>query len=106
MIGIIWIADEPVPITPTRRREKSTPCSGQSPLWYLLPWKLSNPGKGGTRGNERLPVAMMQNGAWKTSPPAVVTVQRSAPRPNTADTTRACVWMKGRSASRSATWLM
>ena len=32
MIGIDWIADEPVPMTPTRRPVKSTPSCGHSPV--------------------------------------------------------------------------
>jgi hypothetical protein len=32
MIGIDWIADEPVPITPTRWPVKSTPSCGQRPV--------------------------------------------------------------------------
>ena len=31
--GIDWTADEPVPITPTRRPVKSTPSCGQRPVW-------------------------------------------------------------------------
>jgi len=106
MTGIIWIPEEPVPMTPTRRPEKSTPSSGQSPLWYQLPLKLSNPGKFGTLGSERLPVAMMQNGAWKTSPLAVVTIHRSVVLSKAADTTRVPVRMNCLSSRRSATWLM
>jgi len=33
MIGIDWIADEPVPITPTVLPVKSTPSCGQLPVW-------------------------------------------------------------------------
>ena len=33
MIGIAWIADEPVPITATRLPVKSTPASGQRAVW-------------------------------------------------------------------------
>ena len=36
MIGIDWIADEPVPITPTRFPVKSTPSCGQRPVWYVV----------------------------------------------------------------------
>jgi hypothetical protein len=32
MIGIDWIADEPVPMTPTRRPVKSTGSCGQWPV--------------------------------------------------------------------------
>ena len=103
MIGIIWIPDEPVPITPTRRRAKSTLSFGQRPLWYQLPLKVDNPGKAGTRGKERLPVAMTQNGAFRTSPLAVSTSQRLVSLSKTADMTRVSVWMKGRRPNRSAT---
>jgi hypothetical protein len=32
MIGIDWMAEEPVPITPTRWPLKSTPSCGQRPV--------------------------------------------------------------------------
>ncbi|HEY1411922.1 MAG TPA: hypothetical protein VGF36_07260 [Rhodopila sp.] len=31
--GIDWIADDPVPMTPTRLPVKSTPACGQWPVW-------------------------------------------------------------------------
>jgi hypothetical protein len=33
MTGIDWMAEEPVPITPTRWPVKSTPSRGQRPVW-------------------------------------------------------------------------
>ena len=42
MIGIIWMPDEPVPMIPTRRPEKSTPSSGHSPLWNQRPRDVAN----------------------------------------------------------------
>ena len=41
--GIAWIADEPVPITPTRIPVKSTPSCGQCPVWYTLAGKALDP---------------------------------------------------------------
>ena len=37
MIGIDWMADDPVPMTPTRWPVKSTPSWGQWPVWYQVP---------------------------------------------------------------------
>jgi len=33
MTGMDWIADDPVPITPTRWPVKSTPSCGHAPVW-------------------------------------------------------------------------
>ena len=61
MIGIDWIADEPVPMTPTLSPVKSRPSCGQRPVWYHWPRKRSSPLKGGGNcGSERQQVAMMQ----------------------------------------------
>ena len=76
MCGIICTPDEPVPMTPTRSPVKSTPSCGHSPVWYHLPLKLFRPGMPGVRGVDRLPVAMMQNGAVTVSPLSVLTVHR------------------------------
>src|SRR5215470_13961346 len=57
MIGIDWMADEPVPTTPTRWPVKSTPSCGQWPVWYHLPEKLARPGTSGTCAADRHPVA-------------------------------------------------
>jgi len=56
--GIDWMADEPVPMTPTRRPVKSTPSWGQCPVWYVGPWKLSTPGISGSFEWERQPDAI------------------------------------------------
>lgn len=37
MSGIDWIAEEPVPMTPTVLPVKSTPSCGHSPVWYHSP---------------------------------------------------------------------
>ena len=47
-IGIDWIADDPVPMTPTRWPVRSTPSCGQCPVWYVGPAKLSTPGISGS----------------------------------------------------------
>ena len=59
MIGIDWIAEDPVPITPTRMPVKSTPSCGQWPVWYVLPLKFSTPGTSGSLDWDRQPDAMM-----------------------------------------------
>ncbi len=60
-MGMHWIADDPVPTTPTLRPEKSTPSCGHSPVWYVSPWNASSPSNAGVFAVERDPVAMMQN---------------------------------------------
>ena len=76
MCGIICTPDDPVPMTPTRSPVKSTPEWGHRPVWYHFPLKLFRPGMLGVRGVERLPVAMMQNGAVTVSPLSVLSVHR------------------------------
>ena len=78
MIGIDWMAEEPVPITPTRWPAKSTPSCGQAPVWYHLPSKVSRPLKLGSCAVERQPVAMMQKRAETCSPVSVLTSHRFA----------------------------
>ena len=63
MIGIDWMADEPVPIMPTRCPVKSTPSWGQRPVWYVGPSKVSAPGISGVLAELRHPVAMIRNRA-------------------------------------------
>ena len=58
--GIDWMAEDPVPITPTRLPLKSTPSWGHRPVWYQSPPKPSSPGMSGMFVAERHPVAMMQ----------------------------------------------
>ena len=43
MIGMAWMAEEPVPMMPRRLPVKSTPSWGQRPVWYVSPRKLSRP---------------------------------------------------------------
>ena len=105
-IGIICTPDDPVPIAPTRRPVKSTPSCGQRPVWYHLPLNRSMPLKSGTRGVDKLPVAMMQNGAVTTSPLSVFTVQMLRPRSKSAAVTRVLSCTSLRRSNRSATWLM
>ena len=105
MIGMLWIADEPVPITPTRLPVKSTPSWGQRPVWYVSPANESIPGKSGVLVDDRHPVAMMRNWAETSRPPSVRTVQRRVPSSNVAPATRVSNWMSRRRSKRSATWL-
>ena len=58
--GMIWMPVEPVPITPTRLPDTSTPPSGQCEEWYHWPLNRSRQGNSGTRKDDRLPLAMMQ----------------------------------------------
>ena len=69
MIGIDWMPDEPVPMTPTRLPVKSTPSCGQRPVWYDAPAKRVEPGNSGDSRADRQPVAMTQNCADDCSPP-------------------------------------
>jgi hypothetical protein len=78
MIGIDWMADEPVPMMPTRCPLKSTPSCGQLPVWYHGPRKSSSPGNFGSCATDRQPIAMMQNRAETTSPRSVRIVHRAA----------------------------
>ena len=103
MIGIDWMAEEPVPITPTRWPLKSTPSCGQRPVWYVAPRKLSRPGNFGTWAEDRQPVAMMQKRADTRSPRSVVTVQRRVASSKAAAVTRVENWMSRRRSKRSAT---
>ena len=68
MIGIDWIADDPVPMTPTRWPVKSTPSWGQWPVWYQLPRNVSMPGISGVFDVDRQPTAMMKCWAETSSP--------------------------------------
>ena len=105
MIGIDWIAEEPVPMTPTRRPVKSTPSCGHRPVWYHLPSNDSRPLKSGTWTSERQPVAMTQNRADTRSPRSVSTFQRPVASSKIARVTRVSNWMSRRRSNRSATWL-
>ena len=60
MWGMDWMADDPVPITPTRWPVKSTGSCGQRPVWRVGPAKASTPGTSGTLVLDRQPVAMTQ----------------------------------------------
>ncbi len=70
------MADEPVPITPTRCPVKSTPSCGQRPVWYVAPSNVSRPGKSGMFADDRQPVAMIRKRAVHSSPGSVRTVHR------------------------------
>ena len=58
MIGIDWMPDEPVPMTPTRLPVKSTPSWGQRLVKYTSPWKRSAPSMSTSFGTDRQPVAI------------------------------------------------
>ena len=58
MIGIDWMPDEPVPITPTRLPVRSTPSWGQRLVKYTSPWKRSVPSMSTSLGTDRQPVAI------------------------------------------------
>jgi hypothetical protein len=105
MIGMDWIAEEPVPMTPTRRPVKSTPSWGHLPVWYHGPVKDSRPLMSGTCASDRQPVAMMQKRADTRSPRSVSTVHRLVASSNVAVVTRVSNWMSFRRSNRSATWL-
>ena len=106
MMGMDWMAEEPVPMTPTRWPVKSTPSCGQYPVWYHFPSKLSSPLNFGACADDRQPVAMMQNCADTRSPLSVSTVHRPVVSSKTAAVTRVSSWTSRRRSNRSATWLM
>ena len=56
--GIDWIAEEPVPMTATRRPVRSTPSCGQRLVKYTSPWKRSVPSMSTSFGIDRQPVAI------------------------------------------------
>jgi hypothetical protein len=58
MIGIDWMADDPVPMTATRLPVKSTPSWGQRLVKYTSPPKRAVPSMSSVLGIERHPVAM------------------------------------------------
>ena len=105
MIGMDWIAEEPVPMMPTRCPVKSTPSCGHLPVWYHAPSKVSRPLMSGTCASERQPVAMMQKRADTRSPRSVSMLHRLVASSKTADVTRVSNWMSRRRSKRSATWL-
>lgn len=106
MSGMAWMADEPVPITPTRLPVKETRSCGQLPVCSIRPPNDSRPLNFGTFADDRQPVAMMQNFADTRSPVAVSILQRPADSSKTADFTRVFIWMSPRRSKRSTTWLM
>ena len=103
MTGIDWIPDEPVPMTPTLRPEKSTPSWGQRPVWNEGPANDPRPGMSGRRALERQPVAITQCRATIRSPRSVVTTQCEPASSNSALTTRVSNWIPLRRSRRSAT---
>jgi hypothetical protein len=106
IMGITWMPEEPVPITPTRWPVKSTGCLGQLPVWYQRPPKDSRPGSSGTREADRQPAAEITNRALTRSPRSVATCQRPPASSKTALVTRVSSWSIGHRSNRSATWLM
>ena len=104
--GIIWTPDEPVPITPTRFPEKSTPSLGQRPVWYQSPLNASKPGNSGFLGVDRFPVAIIHTGALKISFVSVPMVQIPASLSNVALVTRVLNWTSLIKSKRFATcWI-
>ena len=100
------MADEPVPITPTRCPVKSTPSWGQRPVWYVAPSNESRPGKSGRLADDRQPVAMTTNRAVQlVAARRCGRVHRSVASSNVADSTRVSNRMSRRRSNRSATWL-
>ena len=107
MTGIVWMPEEPVPMTATRCPVKFTGSScGQVPVWNQRPLKVSRPGIWGTRAADRQPTALMTNRAVTASPCCVRTVQSRLASSYTALATRVLKWMSRRRSKRSATWLM
>ena len=103
MIGIDWMPDEPVPITPTRLPVKSTPSWGQRLVKYTSPWKRSAPAMSGTLGTDRQPVAMTYQRHVTSSPVSVVIVHSDAASSHAAASTRVEKRMSRRRSYLSAT---
>ena len=86
MVGMIWTADAPVPMTATRLPVRSTPAS-QRAVWIVWPAKSSNPGISGRFGTVSTPVPSMMSRTRQVSPSAKATSQRSADSTNVAAVT-------------------
>ena len=76
--GMAWIADAPVPMTPTRSPDRSTGSCGQSPVCRERPAKLSAPGNAGLFAVDRQPTAVTTYVADACAPSSVVIVHRLA----------------------------
>ena len=72
MIGIDWMPEEPVPMTPTRLPVRSTPSWGQRLVKYTSPWKRSVPSMSTSLGTDRHPVAITYQRQRMVSPWLVV----------------------------------
>jgi len=94
---------EPVPISPTRRPDRSTPSVGQSAERYQSPSNVSSPGIVGCFGTDRQPVAMTANRAEYDSPFAVCRVQRLHCSSKSAELIRVSHWMSRARSNRSTT---
>ena len=106
MMGMDCIADEPVPMTPTRFPEKSTFSCGQRPVCKTGPSKSSRPSKAGKFGEERHPVAITQKVAEIRSPLPVSTTQWLASSSKTAERIRVLKTTSLLKSKRSAAWLI
>ena len=58
MVGMSWMPEDPVPITPTRWPLRSTPSWGQSAVCRIWPVKSSRPSMSGRLISDRHPMAM------------------------------------------------
>ena len=103
MMGIIWMPVDPVPMMATRLPATSTPWVGQRDEWCQVPSNRSRPAISGTRGADRLPLAMMQNRALTVSPVLVVMTHTLPGASYRAQATRVLRLMYWRSSNRSAT---
>ena len=107
MIGMDWMAEEPVPMTPTRWPVKSTPVV--RPVAGVIrscPRSSPAPGRRAPARSDRQPVAMMQKRADTRSPRSVSISQRFVASSKRAAVTRVSSWMSRRRSKRSATWSM
>ena len=101
--GIDWIADDPVPITATRRPVKSTPSWGQRLVKYVGPANVSRPGMSGRFGCDSTPTARIRNRADTSSPSVGADVPAPDRSSYAADVTLVSNWMSRRRSKRSAT---
>ena len=103
MIGIIWTAVAPAPITATRLPAKSTFSLGHREVWNDSPLKLSTPSNGGILRADKIPTAATRNCARSRCPLSSWTSHRLACSSKTAEVTRELNWMSRRRSNLSAT---
>lgn len=98
-----WIPVAPLPITPTRFPDSSTPSRGHRAVWKISPEKSLCPGKMSDIGAESIPQQVTRYWVSIVSPLSVVTVQRLVSSSKTALVIVVPKEMSRRRSSASAT---